>query len=79
MKGGGMNEYTRTLEDKIVDLLKEHGVSNYLLSLKDPDDNKTVFRVNGSDFWIYGVAKNVCTRYEHEWCLDIKEERNRDE
>lgn len=50
---------TEAILKRIQDDLDAHGVTEYLLALRDPDSANDVLRYKGSVFWRIGVGVDI--------------------
>lgn len=47
---------TKILMKEITDKLEEHGVNDYVLALRDPDDRCDEIQAHGSPIWWMGIG-----------------------
>ena len=59
-------------EEKLVSLLEEHGVSDWMFAYRDPDSNATIVRKNSHDTWLYGTAKLFMLMAEDGMCNNVE-------
>lgn len=71
-----MNQ-TEKLAEEIRAKLMEHGISDYVLAVRDPDSDFDLMWFNGSQYWRIGVAEILKARVmksASEGWEDIREE-----